>query len=206
MKVSRNAPCPCGSDEKFKNCCGTGDKTRAGLAGGRILAVIVGLAVIGGVAIAINTFRTADLSPQPYVYDAENDQYFDPVHGHMHPGRPPQDPGQAGQASHEGRPAGLSGPTPIPWEYDAAKNQHYNPDHGHWHAGPPPDQPDGAATPPAAALPPLAAADPGAANVPPGNAPADWEYDPENDRHWNPKTRTWNEGMPPLEAFMSDAD
>ena len=31
-----------------------------------------------------------------------------------------------------------------------------------------------------------------------------WEYDASNDRHWNPTTRTWEAGMPPIEAFMSD--
>ncbi len=205
MKVSRNAPCPCGSGEKFKNCCGAGDNIRAGVAGGRVLAIIVGIAVIGGVVIAIDTFRTTDLSVQPYVYDAENDQYFDPVHGHMHPGRPPQNPGEAGQADHDGRAADLSGPAPIPWEYDAAKNQHYDPTHGHWHAGPPPNQPaDAAAAPPAAALPPLPAPLPAAAEAPSGDTPGDWEYDAANDRHWNPKTGTWEAGMPPLEAFVSD--
>ena len=192
MKVSRNEPCPCGSGEKFKACCGKGEKARAGVAGGRILAVVVGVAVIGGVAIAINTFRTTDLDAQPYVYDAENDQYFDPVHGHMHKGRPPQGGAQSGAQGGQA-PQG-SGATPQPWEYDAAKNQHYDPGHGHWHAGPPPSQ---------AASPPL---EPAAVEAPFGDPPVAWEYDAENDRHWNPDTRTWNSGMPPLEAFTSDAE
>lgn len=199
MKVSRNQACPCGSGEKFKACCGKGQKTRAGVAGGRILAVIVGVVVIGGVAIAINQFRHSDLSLQPYVYDATNDRYFDPVHGHMHQGRPPQ--GTA-QGSNRATGAGLN---PRPWEYDAAKNQHYDPGHGHWHAGPPPDQAGGLApTPDAAGLP--APLGPVAADAPGDDEPAPWDYDAENDRHWNPNTRTWDAGMPPLEAFTSDAE
>lgn len=193
MKVSRNEPCPCGSGEKFKACCGKGEKTRAGVAGGRILAVIVGVVVIGGVAIAINTFRTTDLSDQPYVYDAENDQYFDPVHGHMHQGRPPQGEAQGAQT-----PQG-TGSTPQAWEYDAVKNQHYDPGHGHWHAGPPPNQGAGA-------LPTLPPLEPAGSETPAGDSPAAWEYDAENDRHWNPNTASWDSGMPPLDAFISDPE
>ncbi len=159
MKVSRNEACPCGSGKKFKVCCGTGEKTRAGVMGGRILAVIVGVAVFGGVAIAINQFWEADLSFEPYAYDAENDRYFDPLHGHMHKGRPPLGTGQGTQPA-----ASLN---PQPWEYDAVKNQHYNPQHGHWHAGPPPDQAGrliSVPTPGAGGLPTLPPLEPAAAD------------------------------------------
>jgi len=161
MKVSRNEICPCGSGKKFKACCGTGEKTRAGLMGGRILAVIVGVAVFGGVAIAINQFRGADLSFEPYAYDAKNDRYYDPVHGHMHQGRPPQGTGQGTQPAASLNPA-------QPWEYDASKNQHYNPDHGHWHAGPPPNDQAGklisVPTPGAGGVPTLPPLEPAAAD------------------------------------------
>ncbi len=198
MKVSRNQACPCGSGEKFKVCCGKGEKTRSGVAGARILAVIVGVAVISGVAIAINELRTNDLSLQPYAYDAENDRYFDPAHGHMHPGRPPQGTAPAGQA------AATTGATPLDWEYDAAKNQHYNPGHGHWHAGPPPSQGGSpAAAPGAEAVPALPPAGPVAAA---DDSPLPWEYDADNDRHWNPNALTWDPGMPPIEAFTSDPE
>ena len=62
MKVSRNQACPCGSGWKYKACCGKGEKTRAGVTGGRILAAIVGVTVIGGVVIAIN-LQTSFLTP-----------------------------------------------------------------------------------------------------------------------------------------------
>ncbi len=201
MKVSRNQACPCGSGEKFKICCGKGEKTRSGVAGGRVLSVIVGVAVLAGVVLAINQFRTTDLSLQPYAYDAENDRYFDPVHGHMHQGRPPQGTAQGGQATP------TTGSTPLPWEYDAAKNQHYNPGHGHWHAGPPPSQAGSpAAAPGLGVLPTLPPAGPVAVEIPGDDSPAAWDYDAQNDRHWNPNTLTWDPGMPPLETFASDAE
>jgi len=207
MKVSRNQSCPCGSGEKYKLCCGKGQKIRAGVSGARILSVIVGVAVLGGVAIAINQFRTSDLSLQPYTYDAKNDQYFDPVHGHMHQGRPPQGSGQGTLPATGGTGSGGPGTglTPQPWEYDAAKNQHYHPGHAHWHAGPPPNQAGTLISAPGLGIVPTLPVGAPAAEAPTGDPPA-WDYDAEKDRHWNPKTRSWDSGMPPLEAFTSDAE
>jgi len=199
MRVSRNETCPCGSGKKYKACCGKGEKTRTGVASGRIIALIIGVALIAGGAIVVNQFRTTDLGGEAYVYDAVNDQYFDPVHGHMHQGRPPTDAAQQGQAT-------LPGSTPPAWDYDAAKNQHYDPQHGHWHAGPPPNQAGSPLTLPSVGGGPLA---PSAApanvptNVPDDGSPPAWDYDAENDQHWNPNTRTWESGMPPIEAFTS---
>ena len=57
MKTGRNAPCPCGSGQKFKKCCeGKGDarqKMRArGLA---TLLVVVLLAVVAGIVIELRS-------------------------------------------------------------------------------------------------------------------------------------------------------
>lgn len=156
QKVSRNASCPCGSGKKYKACCGTGDKSRSGVASSRILAIVVGLAVIGGAAIALNQFRYADQEPQPYVYDAENDRYWDP-----------------------------------------------SPGHNHWHDGRPPANAGLVPTPPDADLPSLPPVEPAAAPAPVEGDPEPWAYDADNDRHWDPNTRTWATGMPPLEAFTS---
>ena len=195
-KVPRNEPCPCGSGKKFKACCGQGEKSRSGAFTGRILAVIVGVVVIGGVGIAINQFRHTDLAEGGIVYDAENDRYFDPAHGHWHEGRPPQ--GVAAQPA--------AGATPEPWEYDAANDRHYDPTHGHWHEGPVPGG-DGTLTPSdtpgPSGLPTLQPVQPAAPERREGD-PEAWQYDAENDRHWNPRTRTWDQGMPPLEAFTSE--
>lgn len=201
MKVSRNEACPCGSGKKFKACCGKGEKTRTGATSGRILAVIVGVVVFGGIVIAINQFWHTDLSPVPYAYDAKNNRYFDPVHGHMHQGRPP---GGAGQDTQQ-----AAGQNPQPWEYDAATDRHWNPTpgHGHWHDGPPPAQAGSllipALTSGTGGLPTLPPLEPATAGVPADGSPAAWDYDAENDTHWNPNKRTWDPGMPPLEAFTS---
>jgi hypothetical protein len=201
MKVSRNETCPCGSGSKYKACCGKGEKTRTGVASGRIIAIIIGVVVVAGVAIAVNQLRTTDLGVQPYVYDAKNDRYFDPVHGHMHEGRPPQG------AAQQDPTAALPGSVPAAWDYDATKNQHYDPQHGHWHAGPPPNQAGNPLTLPSVGGVPFA---PSTApitvptNVPDDGSPPAWDYDAENDRHWNPNTSTWDSGMPPIEAFTSD--
>ena len=198
MKVSRNEACPCGSGKKFKACCGKGEKTRTGVMSGRVLAAIVSVVVLGGVAIAINQFRQTDLSLDPYAYDAKNDRYYDPVHGHMHEGRPPGGRGQGTQQP--------GGEDPQPWEYNAARNQHWDPGHGHWHEGPPPNQTGSlipGPTPGAGGLPTLAPLGPAAAEVPGDGSPTAWDYDAENDTHWNPNTRTWDAGMPPLEAITT---
>ncbi len=243
-KTMRNEPCPCGSGKKYKACHGTTDQTRSGRGPARILAIVVVIVVIGGAAIAVNHFRTADLSEPKLVYDAENNRYWDPVHSHWHDGRPPAHGGAAAPAPaglkpepyeynaetnhywdpehahwHEGRPpsdhvfTAADGRTPEPYEYDAATDQHFDPGHGHWHEGMRPAQ---------AAVPEI----PGGTNVTQvsdeeaarmiesgqatqvgqeeaGIVTPGWKYDAENDRHWNPKTKTWEQGMPPLEAFPS---
>jgi hypothetical protein len=158
-KTARNQTCPCGSGKKFKSCCGTGDKTRSGVALGRILGFAVVVVVVVGSLIVINRFRTADLSA-----DAA---------------------------------------TPEPWEYNATLNQHYNPlpGHEHWHQGPPPQ--DGGGTLNTATVPvPLQQAP----ATPDDGSPEPWDYDAVNDKHWNPVTKTWEAGMPPIEAYTSGAN
>ena len=104
--------------------------------------------------------------------------------------------------------------TPEPWEYDAANNRHWNPlpDHQHWHDGPPPAGQGNVPTGINAGLPNPAAATTAPVQAPtptptpeaqPGD-PEAWEYDAENDQHWNPEARQWEQGMPPLEAFTSE--
>ena len=207
MKVSRNKACPCGSGKKFKACCGKGEKTRAGVKGGHLLAVIIGVAVIGGFAIAINQFRyvDADGTPQPWEYNAARNQDWNPQpgHGHWHDGPPPGGTGQGTQPAAD--------VNPQPWQYDAVRNRHWNPQpgHDHWHDGPPPNQAGSLApapTPGVGGLPTLPPLEPATAEVPADGSPAAWDYDAENDKHWNPNTRTWDSGMPPLEAFTSGAD
>ena len=159
----RNEPCSCGSGRKYKNCCE--GKTR--IFGGKIpgVAIWIVLAIAGvGVAAyailrpdrqepAVSSVVPPDQRPAPYTYDSLRNQYFDPVHGHWHDGRPPASSGASASGSGPaGTPTQGSAPTPAPpptastsypstpepWTYDAAKNQHWDPAHQHWHPGPPP--------------------------------------------------------------------
>ena len=102
-----------------------------------------------------------------------------------------------------------AGDTPEPWEYDAANNRHWNPlpDHQHWHDGPPPagqgDVPAGLAPTPTPIAAQAVIPEPTPTPEPQAGDPTAWDYDAENDRHWNPNNRQWEQGMPPLEAFTS---
>jgi hypothetical protein len=82
-------------------------------------------------------------NPEPWQYDAVNDLYFDPNHGHWHSGEPPP-PGERDAAAPQGRPpvGNPNLPDPLPWQYDPVSDRHFNPEHGHWHQGPPPAQRD----------------------------------------------------------------
>jgi hypothetical protein len=114
MSVHRNAPCPCGSGKKFKQCHG-----RAGATLTRPVALpmwaIVGMVVVAAGAIfllfqATNRNRAASAvmptpggfgstlptgaipgEPEPaaYQYDPATNRYWDPAHRHWHNGQPP---------------------------------------------------------------------------------------------------------------------
>ena len=95
-----------------------------------------------------------------------------------------------------------------PYTYDAKNDRYWDPSpgHNHWHDGRPPGQPGQAPV-----IDPSTAARTDALPGIPATAPADgsppaWEYDAENDKHWNPATAAWEQGMPPLEAFTSPPD
>ncbi len=130
-KTGRNDPCPCGSGRKYKQCCEREEVAR-GPGASRVLLWVMAIVVGGGLLVAFDRVRKGSLSsPEPYEYNAERNQYWDPSpgHGHWHDGVPP---GAAQPALDSGAP------TPAPWFYNAATNQHWNPDHGHWHDGPAP--------------------------------------------------------------------
>jgi hypothetical protein len=179
-KTNRNQPCPCGSGKKYKACHGSTDQTRGGLATSKWLAIVVGIIVIGGAAILLNEFRTADLSsdtgtPEPYEYNPATNHYWDPAHNHWHEGRPPaqaQAPGQV-EPPAQAPPLpieGIENAQVVSAEEAARRLAERNVEAG------------------------------------PGETPAAWEYDADNDRHWNPNSGAWEQGMPPLEAFTSDGN
>ncbi len=142
---SRNAPCPCGSGKKYKNCCMGKRVFSASSSGGsrRIWLLIAACAIIGLGAWAwtnrtetpppVAPMESTGRTPQPYEYDPVNDRHWHAGHGHWHNGPPP-----IGLLAPETAPATAPAATPQPYEYDPAQNRHWDPDHGHWHNGPPP--------------------------------------------------------------------
>ncbi len=86
------------------------------------------------------------VTPEPWQYDAANDQHWHPAHAHWHPGQPPADT-EAALAGGTTTTTTTIIPSPdtsgssetrIPWEYDAVNDQHWHAGHGHWHPGPVP--------------------------------------------------------------------
>lgn len=77
MKIGRNAPCPCGSGRKYKQCC-------LAKAGTKTLSQKLKGMVIGGVAVAVlvaavitlaNTFRDG-VGPQRQLVWSEEHQHY----------------------------------------------------------------------------------------------------------------------------------
>jgi hypothetical protein len=60
--VARNDPCPCGSGKKFKNCHGRKGEKKVTQSKIPILAVIVGIVVLGG-AFAYYQYQKSNSSP-----------------------------------------------------------------------------------------------------------------------------------------------
>ena len=71
-KTGRNDLCPCGSGRKFKKCCEAKTPARRQ---SRVLMIVIGLAVVGGLAAAANSLRGGSSSSV---------RIWDPAHGHYH--------------------------------------------------------------------------------------------------------------------------
>ncbi len=68
-RPGRNAPCPCGSGKKFKQCCAS-KKDRVSPA---LIAVLVAAAVLVVIVIVVNTRRSSN-----------SGMVWSPEHGHYH--------------------------------------------------------------------------------------------------------------------------
>ena len=68
-RPGRNAPCPCGSGKKFKQCCAS-KKDRLSPA---LIAVLVAVAVLVIIVIVVNTRRSTN-----------SGMVWSPEHGHYH--------------------------------------------------------------------------------------------------------------------------
>ncbi len=72
QRTGRNELCPCGSGRKFKKCCES--KTSAKRQS-HVLMIVVGLAVVGGLAAAVTSFSSGS---------SGSVRVWDPAHGHYH--------------------------------------------------------------------------------------------------------------------------
>lgn len=134
---ARNAPCPCGSGKKYKQCC-IGKRPAPSASTKLWVATVLAVAVLGtvgiiaaqrgGGGIAPPAHAHGGRTPEPWEYDEARDQHWDPRCNHWHSGPPPEDAEAFPTAS-----------TPEPWEYDEANDRHWHPGHSHWHPGPPPE-------------------------------------------------------------------
>jgi SEC-C motif-containing protein len=73
-KTGRNDLCPCGSGKKYKRCHETQERPSA--AQGRMLMVIVGVAVVAALLAGIASFTGTRAASTTRVWDAS--------HGHYH--------------------------------------------------------------------------------------------------------------------------
>jgi hypothetical protein len=71
-RTGRNDLCTCGSGRKYKKCCESKTPARRQ---SRVLMILVGLAVVGGVAAAVTSFRSDG---------GGSVRVWDPAHGHYH--------------------------------------------------------------------------------------------------------------------------
>jgi hypothetical protein len=71
-KPGRNDLCSCGSGKKFKRCHGLAPESTRN---GRMLMIVVGVAVLAAVAAGVTAFTTERASAS---------RIWDPAHGHYH--------------------------------------------------------------------------------------------------------------------------
>lgn len=145
VRIHANDPCPCGSNKKYKRCCGSPEhqasrQRRANLIFGGIVCLV--LAVAGGAIVLIQNSvkqnRLAPTAPPGKVWSAE--------HGHFHDINPAPQllttpantliPQQTGTLN----PQPLTTPGPQP-PGAVPEGQVWSPEHGHFHDANPTAQP-----------------------------------------------------------------
>ena len=136
MSVARNAPCPCGSGKKYKQCHG-----RSGATLTRPVALPM-WAIIGMVVVAIGAtallFNASQRNRAPV---------------------PAMTPGTGATTA---LPIGLAPgqPEPAAYQYDPATNRYWDPGHKHWHNGQAPDSALRGAVAPSATVTPISSTAP----------------------------------------------
>ncbi len=111
-RIGRNEPCPCGSGDKYKKCCGVGaaDREEPVMRYGRF--VLAGLIALG--AVGIGSYLVADDVAGEAGALAEPNRVWSSEHGHWH-------------VAGAGDDASAAAPQGKVW----------SPEHGHWHDAPP---------------------------------------------------------------------
>jgi len=142
MAIPRNQPCPCGSGQKYKNCCqGKERDTSKGL-----ITLLVVLALIAGAGGVATTFLKRETRNRPNAQfpqggrpqpgPAPAGKVWSAEHGHWHDAAPGG--AQPVQAQAQQRPVpqtppatpGPQPPGPVP------PGKVWSTEHGHWHDAP----------------------------------------------------------------------
>lgn len=147
MRVGRNDPCPCGSGNKFKNCC-VGKSSRMSRGIIALIVVVATIAAIGlipsllsgGKSTATNAIRPGPSSPRQAA--SQSGRVWSQEHGHWHDASGQAASAPAGQTVPPPQPAlqqqpnvVTTGNTPQP-PGPAPAGQVWSAEHGHWHAAP----------------------------------------------------------------------
>lgn len=141
MRVGRNELCPCGSGQKFKNCCE--GKARGAMPKG-LIALFVVLAAVAAFALvprgnddsssaSLPAATAPATRPGPQPGPAPPGKVWSAEHGHWHDANatPPVNPIQVQQRSSApitptvGNTPQPAGPVPP--------GKVWSPEHGHWH-------------------------------------------------------------------------
>ncbi len=77
MKIGRNAPCPCGSGKKYKNCCLNKEASSSSVKQ-KVLATVIVLIMLGGLVAVIAAFRSHEPAsgPGPGLVWSEEHQHW----------------------------------------------------------------------------------------------------------------------------------
>jgi len=74
--VGRNAPCPCGSGQKFKRCCA--NKAEKMSISMRLTIAAVAVCLVGGLILILTQLDDVEIGATPA------GQVWSPEHGHWH--------------------------------------------------------------------------------------------------------------------------
>ena len=139
MHVGRNDPCPCGSGNKYKNCCV--DKPRQISKG--VIALIVVIATIAAIGLIPSIMggkqepaASRNVPTSPRQAASGTGRVWSQEHGHWHDASGKEASSPVPQATPQQQPNVVTtGNTPQP-PGPAPAGQVWSKEHGHWHAAP----------------------------------------------------------------------